>query len=91
MMMHGNILCCRLSFGVPMLLQCQDNILGVGLSYRDSVMVRADGCPGRCASSVGETSNALPSGYDYHSHGKWPIYRWFTSLHIKNGDFPWLC
>ena len=20
----------------------------------------------------------------------WPIYRWFTSLPIKNGDFPWL-
>ena len=29
---------------------CQDNILGVGLSYTDSVMVRADECPGRCAS-----------------------------------------
>lgn len=28
-----------------------DNILGVGLSYRDSVMVRADGCPGRCRCS----------------------------------------
>ena len=32
-------------------------------------------------------------GCDYHlviqhSHGKWPIYRWFT---IKHGDFPWLC
>ena len=27
-----------------------------------------------------------------HSHGKWPIYRWFTyGLPIKNGDFPWLC
>jgi hypothetical protein len=20
-----------------------------------------------------------------------PIYRWFTGLPVKNGDFPWLC
>ena len=24
----------------------------------------------------------------WHSHGKWPLYRWFT---YENGDFPWLC
>jgi hypothetical protein len=31
----------------------------------------------------------LPSGYDEHSHGKWPIE--IDGLPIKNGDFPWLC
>ena len=35
---------------------CQDNILGMGLSYKDSVLVRADECPGRCASAAAKIS-----------------------------------
>ena len=29
----------------------------------------------------------------WHSHGKWPIYRWFSQLQtsIYGWDFPWLC
>ena len=29
----------------------------------------------------------VPSGYLTVCHGQWPIYRWFTGLPIKNGDF----
>ena len=36
---------------------------------------------GACASGEASKTN-IPSGYLLHSHGKWPIYRWFTWVYL---------
>jgi hypothetical protein len=42
-------------------------------------------------SGILQIPHHLASGYWTQPWYRWPGYRWFTGLPIKNSDFPWLC